>query len=65
MTTYQPAGRDSDRFIIRMPDGMRDYVRQQAAAGYRSMNSQILMMLDTAIAAQKAASAPMAVESRN
>lgn len=38
--------RTADKFVIRMPDGMRDRVSDQSAAAYLSMNSFILQAID-------------------
>gem|GEM_PF-4267634 len=38
-----------DRFIIRMPPGMRDRIRLLAAEGQRSLNAQYVMLLQRAI----------------
>lgn len=38
---------------IRLPDGMRESIRQRAAANRRSMNSEIVHYLDRALAAEK------------
>lgn len=35
-----------DRFIVRMPDGMRDRIRAAAEASNRSMNAQIVHMIE-------------------
>lgn len=44
MSESRPA-REQDRFIVRMPDGMRDLIASRAKANYRSMNSEIVAML--------------------
>lgn len=38
--------RDSDRFIVRLPDGMRDRIKDAAAANNRSMNAEIVARLE-------------------
>ncbi|MDE4303645.1 Arc family DNA-binding protein [Phaeobacter gallaeciensis] len=40
--------RDSDRFIVRLPDGMRDRIKAAAAVGGRSMNAEIVRVLEAA-----------------
>ncbi|HKL70858.1 Arc family DNA-binding protein [Salibaculum sp.] len=35
----------SDKFMLRMPDGMRDRIKRAAEASGRSMNSEILAVL--------------------
>lgn len=39
-------GRGSDQFPLRLPDGMRDRLKQAAAANNRSMNAEIVSMLE-------------------
>jgi hypothetical protein len=46
----------ADKFVVRLPDGMRDRIRQQAAATRRTMNSLIIHALDRALAAEEAKS---------
>ena len=48
--------RESDRVIVRLPDGMRDELKEMARARHRSMTGQIAAMLESAIAAEKTAS---------
>jgi hypothetical protein len=40
------AGRDSDKFMLRLPDGMRERIKASADANGRSMNSEIIARLD-------------------
>lgn len=35
-----------ERFIVRLPDGMRDWLRDEAARNKRSMNAEIVYRLD-------------------
>lgn len=35
------SSRDADKFVFRMPDGMRDQINKIAAKNHRSMNSEI------------------------
>ncbi|MDA9546376.1 hypothetical protein ACM43_18445 [Bradyrhizobium sp. CCBAU 45321] len=39
-------GRDSEKFILRMPAGMRDRIAKMAAQNGRSMNSEIIAALE-------------------
>ncbi|SOB98839.1 Arc-like DNA binding dprotein [Rhodobacter sp. JA431] len=41
-----PTNRDSDKFIIRLPDGMRDRIKVAADANNRSMNAEIVATLE-------------------
>lgn len=45
----------ADRFMIRMPDGLRDQLRGIAAQNRRSMNSEIVLMLERALRGEEAA----------
>ncbi|MDW9444812.1 Arc family DNA-binding protein [Sinorhizobium meliloti] len=42
-------GRDSDKFMLRLPDGMRDRIKRHAEANKRSMNAEIISLLDVAL----------------
>ncbi|OWJ83099.1 Arc family DNA-binding protein [Haematobacter massiliensis] len=41
-----PTNRESDRFMLRLPDGMRDRIKAAAEANSRSMNAEIVARLD-------------------
>ncbi|MBX8556992.1 Arc family DNA-binding protein [Pseudomonas cichorii] len=43
MTT---TSRDADKFVVRLPDGMRDRIHVVALSNHRSMNSEILERLE-------------------
>lgn len=38
--------RDSDRFMLRLPDGMRDRIKAAAEANNRSMNAEVVASLE-------------------
>ncbi|GIU61776.1 MULTISPECIES: Arc family DNA-binding protein [Klebsiella pneumoniae complex] len=38
--------RDYDKFMLRFPDGMRDAIAERAKANGRSMNSEIISILE-------------------
>jgi hypothetical protein len=40
------AGRGSDQFVVRLPDGMRDQLKAEAEANQRSMNAEIVARLE-------------------
>lgn len=42
MTTFNNNSRDADKFVVRLPDGMRDQVAAAAEADDRSMNSLMI-----------------------
>lgn len=48
-----PTNRESDKFIVRLPDGMRDRIKAAAEANSRSMNAEIVATLEEKYPAQK------------
>nr|WP_051000063.1 Arc family DNA-binding protein [Sinorhizobium fredii] len=42
-------GRGSDQFPLRLPDGMRDRIKRHAEANGRSMNSEIVSLIEIAL----------------
>lgn len=45
--------RGSDQFVVRFPDGMRDSIKERADRNRRSMNSEILEILEAALGASE------------
>lgn len=45
-------GRDSDKFMLRLPDGMRDRLKAAAEANKRSMNAEIIARIESTLEAQ-------------
>lgn len=41
--------RDWDKFVLRLPPGMREHIKQNAKDNGRSMNSEIVQILKEAI----------------
>ncbi|MDB6454688.1 Arc family DNA-binding protein [Falsirhodobacter sp. 20TX0035] len=41
-----PTNRDSDKFVLRLPDGMRDRIKAAAEANSRSMNAEVVATLE-------------------
>lgn len=39
-------GRESDKFMLRLPDGMRDRLKQIADDNHRSMNAEVVSALE-------------------
>lgn len=39
----------ADKFVIRLPEGMRDRIRENAEASRRTMNAEILHYIDKAL----------------
>lgn len=56
--TNSPSSAAKDQFIVRFPDGMRDLLRQRAAANRRSMNAELLLLIERAIATTEIEPAP-------
>ncbi|NYS24604.1 Arc family DNA-binding protein [Rhodobacteraceae bacterium 2376] len=42
-------GRDSDKFMLRFPDGMREAIRVAAESNHRSMNAEIVARLSESL----------------
>lgn len=45
MANENPTGRESDKFMLRLPDGMRELLKAEAKANNRTMNSEIVSRL--------------------
>lgn len=45
MNTNTSTGRSSEKFVLRLPDGMRDWIAEEARKNLRSANAQIIWML--------------------
>jgi hypothetical protein len=43
------SSRTADKFVVRMPKGMRDRIAQTAKAYHRSMNSEIVSRLESSL----------------
>lgn len=48
------ANRDADKFMLRLPEGMRDVLKQKAGKERRSMNSEIILAIEAWLSAGKA-----------
>jgi len=44
-------GRNSDSYVVRMPAGMRDLIKARAKNTWRSMNAEIVALIETGLAA--------------
>lgn len=40
------SSRDADKFVVRLPDGMRDKINEVAGKNHRSMNSEIIKRME-------------------
>ncbi len=45
---------ESEKYIVRFPEGMRDRIKVRAAMNRRSMNSEIVLLLERALETNKA-----------
>lgn len=51
--TRAATNRDSDKYIVRFPEGMRDRIAEAAKANNRSMNAEIVARLESTFAQQR------------
>lgn len=58
----ESTSRDLDKVIVRLPDGMRDYLKDEAAKNNRSMNAEIVARLEQTIKPQTEALPPITAE---
>lgn len=49
------SSRTADKFVVRLPDGMREQIAEVARTYHRSMNSEIISRLETSLLAESAA----------
>lgn len=52
--------RDSDKFVLRLPDGMRERIAEEAKKNSRSMNSEIVARLEVSLSGRVAGGEPIA-----
>ncbi|AJI88303.1 arc-like DNA binding domain protein [Yersinia rochesterensis] len=45
--------KDYEKFVVRFPDGMRDAIAERAKANGRSMNSEIVQILEDSLEIEK------------
>lgn len=55
----ETTGRESDKFMLRLPDGMRDRIRVEAESNKRSMNAEIVSRLQESLDAPARQAAAM------
>lgn len=46
------SSRTADKFVVRLPDGMREAIAEVARTHHRSMNSEIISRLDNSLKAE-------------
>jgi predicted HicB family RNase H-like nuclease len=49
MEDVAKSGRDADKFMFRMPAGLREKLKLAAERDRRSMNSQLVMLVENAL----------------
>lgn len=49
VSRFKNPGRDSDKFVLRLPDGMRSLIKEVAEENGRSMNAEIVQILKRAL----------------
>ncbi|WP_082549636.1 Arc family DNA-binding protein [Mesorhizobium sp. Root552] len=52
----------ADKFVIRMPEGMRDRISENAKANRRTMNAEIVHYIDRALETKTATTEPARAE---
>ena len=52
MTIAKTPAPSKDQFIVRMPAGMRDHLKQLANANRRSMNAELLLIIERGMATE-------------
>lgn len=62
MPVQNTQSRTADKFVVRLPDGMRERIAQIAHQNHRSMNSEIVLQLEKLVddATPVATSGPLA-----
>lgn len=48
---FNGGSRNADKFVVRLPDGMRERIAEIAKNNHRSMNSEVIFRLGESIAA--------------
>ena len=54
-TTKPPVSRESDKFMLRLPEGMRDRIATASATNGRSMNAEVIARLEASFTSVKSA----------
>lgn len=53
--THLPTARGGDQFMIRFPDGMRQQLKSMAALNRRSLNAEVIILIERALRGEQAA----------
>lgn len=56
------SSRTADKFVVRLPDGMREQIAEVARTHHRSMNSEIIARLEKSLASEEVAEGTVEVE---
>ena len=59
----QSDSRTADKYVMRLPDGLRDRIKEIAKANRRSMNAEIVLVLERAFGAETAATGEILADS--
>ena len=59
--TQESPSRDQDKFMVRMPEGMRERIAEAAKANNRSMNAEIVARLEESFPPERPLSAQLQV----
>lgn len=51
--TYTSTSRTADKFVVRLPDGMREKIAEVARSHHRSMNSEIIARLEESMVTER------------
>jgi plasmid stability protein len=54
----QSPGRDAEKFMLRLPTGLREKIRISAALNRRSMNSEIVVIIEEGLEKEMQAASP-------
>lgn len=54
------ASRTTERILVSLPGSLGPEIKARAKAGYRSLSSELLMLIEKGLAAEKTASGPAA-----
>lgn len=52
VTEKSSTGRESDKFMLRLPDGMRDTLKEQAKTNNRTLNAEIVARLEASLSTE-------------
>lgn len=59
-TEVESIGRNASQFVLRMPDGLRDRVKELATQNRRSMNAELVLIVERAVKEEESKQAVLA-----